>query len=303
MALPIGVLAVYGALAVWSGLLAVAVKRRSYGPFLMFGVGLLLFLNVRYFIDGAADGIAFFIGIYDVPDNLGLSASETPAALSTCVDNACTVWGDRYDTHPAWGVAFHERFTNGPALRTNLLYGHILFNSIAFVLMHLQLFRPGTGSNRARHRTIGRVTFATLTVSTVCAVWLAAEHGSVTEYGGNLSMFGFWFMAACVYGCAIMGVATARRGDAVSHRMWMIRFAGSMWGSFWLFRVMLFVLDPLLRNYEAAAILICIWLSAPLGILIAEVYRRRSLAQVVDQEVAGRLGSVDRSEQQVHADR
>ena len=45
----------------------------------------------------------------------------------------------------------------------------------------------------------------------------------------------------------------------------MFRFIGSMWGSFWLFRVMLFVIDPLLRNQEAAAILICIWGSAPLG--------------------------------------
>jgi hypothetical protein len=48
-----------------------------------------------------------------------------------------------------------------------------------------------------------------------------------------------------------------------------------MWGSFWLFRVMLFVLDPLLRDYEAVALLICIWFSAPLGLLIAEVIRRR----------------------------
>ena len=51
----------------------------------------------------------------------------------------------------------------------------------------------------------------------------------------------------------------------------MFRYAGSMWGSFWLFRVMLFVLGPLLRDYNTASILICIWFSAPLGILIAAV--------------------------------
>jgi hypothetical protein len=55
--------------------------------------------------------------------------------------------------------------------------------------------------------------------------------------------------------------------------MW--RFVGTMWGSFWLFRVMLFVLDPLLREHEAIALLLCIWFSAPLGMLIAEVIRRR----------------------------
>jgi hypothetical protein len=82
-------------------------------------------------------------------------------------------------------------------------------------------------------------------------------------------------MSLCVYGSAVMGVMAIRKGDAITHRIWMIRFVGSMWGAFWLFRVMLFVLGPLLRNWEAAALLICIWFSAPLGILIAEVCRRR----------------------------
>ena len=36
-----------------------------------------------------------------------------------------------------------------------------------------------------------------------------------------------------------------------------------------------FVIDPLLRNHEAVAILICIWGSAPLGIVIGELVRRR----------------------------
>ena len=90
-------------------------------------------------------------------------------------------------------------------------------------------------------------------------------------------MVGFWSMSAFVYGTAIMGVATIRRGDHAAHRIWMIRFAGSMWGAFWLFRVMLVITGPLLRGYESASILISIWFSAPLGILIAEAFRRRSV--------------------------
>lgn len=279
MDLPFGVLAVYAALAVWTGLLIVGFRRRSFGPFLWFGLLLLIALNVRYFIDGAGDSIAFFVGIYDVPDNLGLSQGDGAPALASCADNACSVWGDRYVNHPSWGVAFHERFTGGPQFRTNLLYGHIAFNTVAFVLMHVQLLRPGTTGNAVRHRQIGRVSFVALTISVACAVLLAAEHQSVTEYGGTLSMLGFWFMAACVYLCAVMGIIKIRQGDTDGHRTWMIRFAGSMWGSFWLFRVMLFVLGPILRNYEAAALLICIWFSAPLGIAIAESWRRRSRTQ------------------------
>ena len=71
-----------------------------------------------------------------------------------------------------------------------------------------------------------------------------------------------------------MGVISIRNRDTAQHRIWMWRFAGSMWGSFWLFRVMLFVLGPILVEYEAAALLFCIWFSAPLGVLIAEVIRR-----------------------------
>ena len=268
-----GVLTIYAALAVWAGLLVRGLKNQRYGLFILWGVVLLLVLNVRYLIEGAPDAIAFFIGIYDVLDNLG--ASEGAAAMASCPDNACTVWGDYYTSHPSWGVAFHARFLEGEALRTNLLFGHIIFNSIAFVLMHVQLMRPGGSPSGGMHKMLGRVTFLCLTISVICATWLASEHGPVGEYGGSWSMWGFYSMSFVVYSCAVMGVVAIRGGDAERHRVWMWRFAGSMWGSFWLFRVMLFVLGPILVNYEAAALQICIWFSAPLGVIIAEVMRRR----------------------------
>ena len=81
-------------------------------------------------------------------------------------------------------------------------------------------------------------------------------------------------MASVVFGCAVMGIIAIRAKDRTRHRIWMFRYAGSMWGSFWLFRVMLFVIDPLLRDYESAAILWCIWMSAPLGVLLGELVRR-----------------------------
>ncbi|MEL7157434.1 MAG: DUF2306 domain-containing protein [Actinomycetota bacterium] len=275
MTIAYDVLAVYLALAVWGALLVHGIRARRYRPFLVFGVVILLALNVRYFIEGPPAAIAFFIGIYDVFDNLGLGRDEGAPALATCVDNACTVWGDRYVQHPSWGVAFHDRFLNAPPLRTNLLYGHIALNSIAFVLLHHQLFRPGVGPARARHRLVGRISFAALTGGTVCAVWLASEHGSVEAYGGSLSTWGFYSMSAFVYATAVMGVVSIRRGDTAAHRRWMIRYAGAMWGSFWLFRVLLVVTGPLLRNVDTLSIQLSIWLSAPLGIAIAEAFRTR----------------------------
>lgn len=281
--MPLLVLAFYGALVVWAVMLVAAFRQSSWRWFLGFGVALMLFLNIGYFVQGQPDSIAYFISLYDVLDNLGVSsdtaAADLPAALATCPDNLCTTWGSTYETHPSWGTAFYERFANGSTSRKNLLYAHIGFNSIAFVLAHVQLYKPGTGgaSNARRHRLIGRIGFASVTLGTLFAVLLAAEHHAVAEYGGTLAMLGFWFMAFCVYGCAIKTVSTARAGDINSHRVWMMRFLGSMWGAFWLFRVMLFVLGPILRNIEAANILICIWFSAPLGILIAERFRLRAI--------------------------
>lgn len=272
MALPYGILAIYAALALWAGVLVRAYRKGSYGLFLMFGIGLLLILNVGYFLNGAPNSIAFFIGIYDVLDNLGVDAAP---ALATCPDNACSVWGDRYQNHPSWGVSFHDRFANGSDMRTALLLGHLGMNSIVFVLMHIQLFRPGYGQHKAMHAILGRVSYVLLTIGTICAVILASQHGDVESYGGRLSTYGFWFMSLCVYGCATMGVLAIRNGDHEAHHTWMIRFIGSMWGAFWVFRVMLFVLSPLLRQWESAALLLCIWLSAPIGILIAELARRR----------------------------
>lgn len=194
--------------------------------------------------------------------------------------------------HSTWGVAFHDRFLNGPALRSNLLYAHLTFNSIVFVLMHIQLAKPGGANGGGFHRLLGRVSFVCLTLGTGCAVWLASEHGQVGPYGGELAKYGFWFMSLCVYACAVMGVVAIRNGNAATHRVWMIRFAGSMWGAFWVFRVLLIATGPLLRNYETLSILISIWLSAPLGILIAEVLRRRWDRRPARGEVPAMHGAV-----------
>lgn len=271
------VLVMYVAIAVWIVLLVRAWRIKNFRAFLGFGLLIACSLNLRYLIDGSAAGISYFVSIFDVLDNVGVQRDgELPAAMATCADNACSVWGDRYEAHQSWGVAFYDRFANGPDLRNTVLKFHIAFNTVALLLMHWQLKRPGT-SHRTRHRIIGRITFGMLTLGTIAALWLASEHGDVEEYGGILSTLGFISMSAFVYGTAVMGIVTARRGNLLAHRVWMIRCVGSMWGAFWLFRIMLLVTGPLMRNWESASLLTSIWLSAPLGILIAEWYRRRSL--------------------------
>lgn len=285
--MPVDVLAFYGLLGVWAVLLVLAVRRRRFGAFLGFGLALMVLLNLRYFVAGQPAGIRFFIGLYDTFDNLGLGRGQGAPALRECAGNACTVWDGRYVFHPSWGVAFYDRFLDPPALRKALLYLHIAFNSAALLLMHWQLARPGFGERRARHALVGRITFVVLTLGTGCAVVLASEHGAVPDYGGIWAETGFYSMSAVVWGTAVAGVLAARRGDAVSHRIWMIRSLGALWGAFWLFRVMLVVTGPLLRDHNTASLLLSIWLSAPLGAVIADRVDR-SLA---DRRRTGPLAS------------
>jgi hypothetical protein len=212
--------------------------------------------------------------------NLGADPS-TSHALATCLpDNNCSVWGSTYIHHPSWGVAFYKRFTEGNVTRENLLYGHIFFNTLSFVLMMYQIYRPGFGSASALHRWVGYGSMLSLTIGVGAACMLAAEHGAIPQYGGDLSKQGFWFMASCVYGCALMGLVKIWSGDMEGHRKWMMRYGGSMWGAFWLFRVMEFALGPLLRGWDTVSILLDIWGSAPLGIMVSEVIRRNGLAAV-----------------------
>jgi hypothetical protein len=110
-------------------------------------------------------------------------------------------------------------------------------------------------------------------MGTGSASLLAAEHTDVVDYGGALSTYGFWSMASVVLSCAVMGVVSIRKRDFDAHQKWTFRFAGSLWGSFWLFRVTELVLGPLLRSYNILSIQICIWTSAPLGVLLAEAIR------------------------------
>ncbi|MEL6792393.1 MAG: hypothetical protein AAFP78_02990, partial [Pseudomonadota bacterium] len=197
--MPIATLGVYLALVAWAGLLAYGARSGAWRPFLFFGIAFLLVLNVGYFVNGATASIASFISIYDLLDNLGVDPSVGAPALAACPDNACSTWSSRYELHPSWGVAFYDRFANGDAMRTNLLYGHIGFNTAAFVLMHIQLFRPGYGAAKRRHGTIGKLTFAAVTLSVICASILASQHGPVESYGGSWSTWGFYSMSAVVF--------------------------------------------------------------------------------------------------------
>ena len=125
--MPMSVLGFYVAVALWAILIIGGVFNPKQWPLIAgFGLVLLMFLNVRYLIEGAPAGIAFFISLYDFFDNLGLSSGEVLSAMGTCEGNTCSLWGDTYQLHQTWGVALFDRFVNATAMRTNALYAHLM---------------------------------------------------------------------------------------------------------------------------------------------------------------------------------
>ena len=64
--IPYEVLAIYGGVAVWAVLAVIGYRKQSFTVTLWFGIALLLYLNVRYLIDGIPNSIAFFVAIYDI---------------------------------------------------------------------------------------------------------------------------------------------------------------------------------------------------------------------------------------------
>lgn len=261
------VVGVYAALG--SGLGLLAMKRYRHGFHLL--AALACYLNFQYGLYGVAQPISFFVSVFDVGHSLGVEDFSQLQGMSKCSsNNTCTQLG-QYEYHPAWAADFYDRFVLGDAFRRARLYLHIWMNTVALVLGLVQ-FRADLRKAYPRvHRLVGWLATAFCSVSICSAMTLAVEHGPVESYGGNAAVAGWFEMAACVLVPLIMGVRKARQRDFAAHRRWMVRWSGAMWGAFLVFRAIFLVLGPLLRWHKNACILIAIWVSAPIGMAVAEL--------------------------------
>lgn len=265
------VVLIFTALASWAALLVYGISKQKYGPFLAFGVLFATLLDVRHLLVGSHDAFSLVVGVYDVLSNVGLS-STPPSDMVPCQTKNCTMWGENlFGLHPSWSVRFYERFVNGPDTRKRLLLIHNVCNTFAFLVLHLQFLRPGHAS--VWHKLLGGLSFSSMTVSLISALQMANEHVHVNEYGNAWSRWGFYEMALSCFVPAALGIVKIRAGDKTGHRRWMWRYAGAMWGSFFIFRVGLLLIDPLFRGRETIAWLLVTWGSAPVGIAVAEVAR------------------------------
>merc|ERR1712050_653898 len=109
-------------------------------------------------------------------------------------------------------------------------------------------------------------------------MWLGSEHNSEVLYGGPRATYGWMSMGIMVLGPLIAGMLAILRKDVKSHKKWMYRWYGSMWGAFLVFRVIFFA-GGLLRWHQSAMVVTAIWVSAPIGCAIAEWVRLQHLSE------------------------
>ncbi|MEM9200918.1 MAG: hypothetical protein AAGC53_04635 [Actinomycetota bacterium] len=267
-------------MASWTALGVYGFITKRWKPWILVGITLAVVLNVRFIVPGLDYGFGHTTAITDVSLAVVHGDLAALANVVTCPANECTIDTDGETLHTSWAVVFFDRFANGSSGQKAMFYGHIVGNTIAMALVTWQLLRPvqpGQPNARRsrRHRQLGMTCFGAMGIGVFFGAVLAGQHTTIPEYGGAWSMFGLWEMSACVAVTGVLGVRSARRGAYADHRVWMWRHAGSLWGSYFGFRAIMFFSDPIFINYEGVAWNLSAWGGAPVGIALAELARRR----------------------------
>lgn len=293
----LAVLGYYIASILWLGLAARAVVTKRWRTWIGFSVVFMLVLNLRFFVVGIPETLALNTSVADLTLYLFEDTNQPSPGLTQCDGNRCAYPGSPTLFHTLWAAEFYARFAGDQTLQSVLLYGHILGNSIAFVLVTIALLNPGLrrarpGENYAEyeenrisarnriHKLLGRVSFVSMVLGVLLGVALASQHYAVTAYGGLWSQWGLYSMSAFVLFTGLLGVKEIKRGNRAAHRIWMWRHAGALWGSFFVFRITINILDPIFLDYPGVAWSVACWLGAPGGIFIAEWFRRHQDAEL-----------------------
>lgn len=101
-------------------------------------------------------------------------------------------------------VAFYVHILSGPV---------VLANGLVLMSARVRRRRPGL------HRVLGRVQVGVLLLLVLPSGVVMARHA----FGGGAAGLSFLLLSAVTAGCAVAGVATARRGRLDRHRVWMTR--------------------------------------------------------------------------------
>lgn len=245
---------------------------KETGFILSFFLFLFLIFNMRYLID-LKGSIRLFTSIYDPLTNLFMSNPEENYTVSKCENNECSL--SNFEYHNNWAVTFYNRFTKiGSENHQLLLKVHVSLNSISWFMMMFQVSNYIRNQSIEGHRWLGRFTIIFQMIGTISGILLSTDHINEKEYGGIYSSIGFFQMGITCLLLTCIGAYYVQIGNIKQHKIWMNRSYGAMWGSFFIFRLIEFVLGPLAAylnsEYFRYPVLINIWFSAIIGVFCAE---------------------------------
>ena len=305
MILPWEVAAHYLFNVIWLGFVAFGLATNRWRAWIYLSLIFMAVMNVRFYSPGLHYAFSHTTAISDVLLNFFYEDVSGLSGVTTCSDNECSMLDDNHSHHTSWAVAFYNRFVHGSLATQLMLYAHIAGNSIALLLVTYQLANPALDSRNnhlegtaipqtrnQRHRLVGKLAFFSMCIGVLFGALLAGQHGGIEAYAGWWSTFGLWEMSACVFVTGVAGVNAVRRGDLIKHRIWMWRHAGSLWGSYFAFRLIILVADPVFIEHSGVAWNLAAWLGAPVGILLADRVRARIDREQTEKPLNYQAGSV-----------
>lgn len=293
-------------------------KRRQWSYNVGFGLltVIMFYLNFQFFPwNDQVRVFEFVIAIFDVPYNIFFSGAS-PQHLAEmdghdfvrCNDPlngkympanvSCSPIKGSFNLgyHSGLGVAFMDDYVYSPAakLKRAMLLFHILGQTISLGLCYLQLHKPMRTKFLWLHRYSGRVCVVTGIIGSVSGGILGGYHyfDKVPAYGNVPNAMGVQFCMVLTCTCLYKAVRAVIAKDIPSHKLWMMRYAGAMWGIFLIFRLMFLIIGPiftLMKLHPGSIYNLVSWTSGPIGIVIANYVH----AKVLREEAAAKKEKLD----------
>ncbi|CAE8648116.1 unnamed protein product [Polarella glacialis] len=278
LALPLMISFVYSLLTGKSVVEALASDTKStlWSPWMFAWIAFWMAFDLRYwYLPGNLAGAAF-VTIYDPSHHLfggGAAKSDLiPCTNTNATSSGCSFLPE-YPTHVSWNVALFNQGAFDPWVMLRLR-AHVLLNSIGLFFNGAQLYLISSGKEK-QNRLVGRVAIFSQVVGTSNAYYIAwTTHGAIDAYGNEKSVWAFGSMWLSILVPAGLGMRAIYKGDVASHRRWMIRMYGALFGSFFYWRFMALVLQPLLSGPNGWLFYTCVsWM---LGIVTFEISAQKA---------------------------
>ncbi|CAK9090619.1 unnamed protein product [Durusdinium trenchii] len=147
---------------------------------------------------------------------------------------------------------------------------HVLSMTLALSISFLHIFvLRGKIQRRA-----GQLSALSAAIGVPMGLVVGLTNTTSAAYGGMWAVYGWMWMAGSSFFLLSKGVLAVLQGQIKSHKRWMTRFYVSMWCDFLIFRLMLVVVTPFVRQCISCAFLPMIYLSPLIGLIAGELVLR-----------------------------